>query len=478
MKFLPTIILLTALAGCARFEPEPVAPEKTAAELESRSLTNAALKAFLEKNLHREISGWPHPPWDFDMLTLAAFYYQPDLEVARAQWNSAQAGIKTAGGRLNPSVSAGAAYNSDVPSISPWMPAVSFDVPVETAGKRQRRIEQAQHLSASARFNLAAAAWQVRSELRASLIETAAAHRRLVLLQGQVEIQERTARLLEQQADAGAIARSELTVARIALAKSRLDLGDAQTQLATARVRTAKAIGVPTVALDDAELSFDPLKDLASQTNLTSAEVRRAALLGRADILGALADYAAAQSALQLEIAKQYPDVHLSPGYAWNQNQTGDNQWQLGLTVELPLLNQNQGPIAEAEAHRAEMAARFNALQAKVLAEIERAVAAFEVAERNAATLEGLAEAQAKQRQSVEAQVAAGAADQLDLQNARLEFNTAELAQLDAQTRLLQAAGALEDAVQRPLTGDISAAAFETTGANKPMNSPAKKEQK
>ena len=60
---------------------------------------------------------------------------------------------------------------------------------------------------------------------------------------------------------------------------------------------------------------------------------------------GALADYAASQSALQLEIAKQYPDLHLGPGYELDQT---DNKWSLGISLDLPILNHNQGPVAEA----------------------------------------------------------------------------------------------------------------------------------
>ena len=80
--------------------------------------------------------------------------------------------------------------------------------------------------------------------------------------------------------------------------------------------------------------------------------------------MGALADFAASQATLRLEIAKQYPDVRLSPGYQYDQ---GDNKWSLGLSVDLPVLNRNQGPIAEAKARRSEAAARFNAVQAKAL---------------------------------------------------------------------------------------------------------------
>jgi outer membrane protein TolC len=161
-----------------------------------------------------------------------------------------------------------------------------------------------------------------------------------------------------------------------------------------------------------------------------------------------LAEYAASQSALQLEIAKQYPDVHLSPGYQWDQ---GENKWQLGLSVELPVLNRNQGPIAEAAARRAESAARFEAMQAKVLAEIDRAVAMLAASRQNLDALQALSVAQKARRESVEAQIKAGAAERLDLLNAQFESAASVLAELDAQVKWQQAFGALEDAVQRPL---------------------------
>ena len=190
------------------------------------------------------------------------------------------------------------------------------------------------------------------------------------------------------------------------------------------------------------------MSERATADDLTSAEVRRAALQSRADILAALSDYAASEATLQLEIAKQYPDVHLSPGYQFDQ---GDNKWTLGITFDLPVLNQNQGPIAEAMARREEAAAKFNALQAKVLAEIENAVAAFRVSETNSALLDALAKEQIRQREAVEAQARAGAAERLDVVNSEVELAAGELAQLDGRVKLLQSVVALEDAVQRPI---------------------------
>jgi outer membrane protein TolC len=437
-----------ALVSCARFHSKPLSASANADALESRSLTNAALKAILEKNLHRNFDNWPEVEWDFDMLTLAAFYYHPSLEVARAQWAVAQGGEKTAGQRPNPTLTVTPTYNFTTLVPSPWDPVGSIDVPIETAGKRRHRRAQAAALSAAAKLNIASAAWTVRSGVRSGLMDLATAGQRETALEKQVSVQEEILRRQEQQAALGEIAPSESLAVRIALQKSRLDLADARRQRVEARARMAEAIGVPLRALYEVRLAPGSPENVRSMADLTTSEVRRTALQTRPDILAGLAEYAASQSALQLEIAKQYPDVHLQPGYEFDQ---GDSKWSLGFTVDLPVLNQNQGPIAEAQARREEAAARFNALQAKVLAEIDSAIEVFRISETNSTTLRTFTEAQAKRRDSVAAQLKAGAVDQVELLNAQFEFATAEVVQLEGEIKLQQAAAALEDAVQRPL---------------------------
>jgi outer membrane protein TolC len=452
---------LAALAGCARFEPKPLAADESAARLESRSLTNEALRSFLETNLQHELKNWPTMAWDLDLLTLAAFYYQPSLEVARAQWAVAQGGETTAAQRPNPTLTVTPGFNSTTAMASPWIPLGYVDIPIETAGKRRYRRVQAAHLSEAARLSVAAAAWQVRSNVRTALIDWGAARQRESLVRQQLELQEQVVKRLEQQVQAGAIAGTEALPYRIALQKSRLDLADAQRLQVDSRSRLAEAIGVPYSALEEVEFALEPLPPADVARNLTSADVRRAALQNRADILSALSQYAASQAALQLEIAKQYPDIHLQPGYQFDQ---GDNKWTLGLVVDLPVLSQNQGPIAEAKGRRWEAAAHFETVQAKVLADIDRAVQGLRVAEQTSATLRTLAEEQARRRDTVAAQLKAGAADQVELLNAQLEYASAALLQLDAQTKLQQAAGAVEDAVQRPF--QLPSAIFQSTDAH------------
>ena len=442
------------LVGCARFQPQPLAPERTAADLQARTLVAVGLRSFLETNLQATLPAWPLPVWDFTNLTLAAFYYHPDLDVARAQWGVATAGQVTAGERPNPTLSVVPGYNSTTTIPSPWIVTPSLDIPIETAGKRGYRLAQAGHLSEATRLNIASVAWQVRSRVRSRLVELHAATETQRLLQEQQTIQAENLRLLERQHEAGAVSAFEVTQAGIAADSTRLALRDAERQSAEARVQLAEAIGVPVGALDGVKFSFDGLGQLPAETSVSDA--RRQALLHRADILGALAEYAASQSALQLEIAKQYPDVHFNPGYEFDQ---GDNKWMLGLSLTLPVLNHNQGAIAEANAKRTESAAKFNALQARVLAEIDRAVAGYRASLQKQTDADTLLARLQKQEQRAQAMFDAGEISKGDLAALRLQLSASALARLDALVKSQQALGQLEDALQSPV--GLSAAAWQ-----------------
>jgi outer membrane protein TolC len=177
--------------------------------------------------------------------------------------------------------------------------------------------------------------------------------------------------------------------------------------------------------------------------------LRREALLERADVLAALAEYAASQSALQLEIARQYPDLRIGPGYEYDQ---GLNKWAvIGVSIELPVLNRNQGPIGEAEARRTEVAARFTALQASVIDEIDRALANRAAAQKALDRAEALFEAERRRHRSTTQAFEAGAVDRLALLTSDVTAIQAEQIYLDARIRVQQAVGDLEAAVQPPL---------------------------
>jgi cobalt-zinc-cadmium efflux system outer membrane protein len=444
----PVGLLLVGLlaASCARYHPRPIVPVQSLEDFEARRLDAPELESFLGS--HQGVTDWPPASWDLHSLTLSAFYYSPVLDVARAQWGVARGGVITAGGRPNPSVTAALGYNSTTPTdvVTPWIPEVALDIPIEIAGKRGIRIAQARQLSEAARLNILSAAWQVRSRVRGAFLDLYAARATDSLLTVQQEIQVESVRILERQLAVGEVSAYALTEARIALARSRLAALDASLVKVRARSELADAIGLSPTALDGITYSFQGFEQVSP--DLPSGEIRRRALVNRSDILGALAEYEATQAALQLEIRKQYPDISLGPGYQLDQT---DSKWTLGLSLTLPIFNRNRGPIAEAEARREEAAAHFLALQSRVLADLEGAVAAADSAFEQVRAADLLMDQLRHQQRSAEAAYRVGEISRLELLGRRAEIVTIALSRLQALVAAQQAIGALEDAMQSPI---------------------------
>src|SRR5665213_918620 len=163
-----------ALAGCATFRAQPVSPEQTRDQFNNRSLGDASLCRFLGTN-QVSVPG-KNETWDLRALTLVAFFYEPGLAEAREQLAAIQAAQITAGERPNPSVSVTPGYDIGIPgNPSPWLVTLTSDWPIETGGKRRKRMAQASHLAEAARWDLVGAIWQARSRVRAAMVALYAA---------------------------------------------------------------------------------------------------------------------------------------------------------------------------------------------------------------------------------------------------------------------------------------------------------------
>lgn len=432
-------------AGCVHYEARPISAPSALAALEARTLVGPELRDLLAAS--RSMPEWPPPAWDLRLLTLAAFAYQPDLAVARAGSKSAAAAITTAGERVNPTLSLGPGYNSTSPTnlVTPWIFTIGLDFTLEIGGKRGYRIAQARELSQAAQLNVATVAWQVRGRVRESLLALYAARSRGVLLTRQDDLQSTLVSLVERRWDAGAVSAFERSQARAALIETRLARKDAARAEAEARVSLAASLGVTPQALESVTLSFADFERIPPSLEETAA--RRQALLNRPDVLGSLMEYAASQSALQLAVARQYPDLHLGPGYQLDQ---GENKWSLSLGGILSVFHRNRGPIDEAEAKRAEAAARFTGVQARAIEQIELASVGESAARDKVAAVDDLVAKRREEVHSVETQHRAGEISRVELVTVQLEVVAAELARLEALLDLHAAFGKVEDAMQSP----------------------------
>ena len=454
---LPILILVLSLslAACADFQDRPLDPASSALRIAARSLADAGLRRFMERWLPG--APWPPPRWDLDRLTLAAIYYHPDLALARAQADIADAATVTAAQRPNPFLTLTPTWirNLGTAAAAPWIAATLVSIPIETAGKRDYRMDRSAQLADAARLRVADAAWQARARLRQAMLEVYAAQEAERLARQQLAIEAALDLRLEQQWAAGEVARLEVTRSQTALGHARLAVSAAGKRRAESRVMLAAAIGLPVDALAGVEFDFANLAAPLALDALALPRLREAALRERPDLLAALADYAAAQAALQLEIANQYPNIQANPGYTW---EVGEHRWTLGAMMPLPILHQNQGAIAEAEARRRESAARFDALQTRVLQDIDRARAGLQAVSSKWDDAEKQMGIQQDNLRSAQALFQAGETDRLALLGAELELAAAERARLDVLVETQQAVNALEDSLRFPIASTLSPA--------------------
>ena len=443
MKTLSLLISFTLLNGCVHFQEQPLSPSVSFSQLEARSLQQADLQQFIANYQH---GSKPSSQWNLDRLSLAALYFHPDLALARAQADSAEAATLTAAQHPNPSLAISPFWISNIAAAMPWIFASSLSVPIETAGKRGYRMTRSQHLTEAAELRITDTAWQIRGRLRLALLDVYAANETLRLLQQQAGIGQSLNISLQQQLAAGEIAHADVLAAQLALEQTQLNVTAAQKKQVESLDLLAAAIGVPATAVQGIALDFSEFSQFPHFDHSQFEQLKKTALHERSDLKAARSDYEAAQSALQLEIANQYPNLQANPGYTRN---ILENRWGLGITaLQLPIFNQNEGPIAEMEPKRRELAVRFEALQLRILGEIDRAHAALLAAHQRLTVAEQQWLNRSDYLHTTQALVAAGELDQSALKIAELALSIAERAHLDVQVENQQALAQLEIALR------------------------------
>ena len=423
------------LSNCVKYQAHPLDPPHSEQQFRTRSLADPGLIAFLKR------ADWPPAKLQLRDLYAVALYYNPDLDVARAHLRTAQAGIITANTRPNPSIGIGGGYTN-----APESPLVFYFTPsviMETGGKRAIRTLEAGKLAEAARVDVDATAWRVLSSVRAAWVDYAMALRDVDVLNNEIRARNETIAILEKRLSVGEGARPEVESARALLIAVRVESRAASTAVSEAAANLAAAVGMPALPAVDTSTLPETLADLPL------GDVQKAGLLHRADVRRSLLEYAADEAALRLEIAKQRPDIQLNPGYNFDE---GHHKITFGPGFDIPVFNLNRGPIAEAEARRAEAEARFNALQAQAIGEMETALVRYKGtrtelndADRTLVAIETTRTA------AMQRAVTAGEEDRLSLSGVRIEGAVAARARLEAERRLQSALGALEDAVQQPL---------------------------
>jgi cobalt-zinc-cadmium efflux system outer membrane protein len=454
-------VLIAGLSGawwwpaCTTYHARPLAPPQIEAAYHARTLDDAPLRSFVEANAGPDRPAWPPKVLDLRTLTLIGYYYSPDLEIARAQVAVAEANVRAAGARVNPDLVLDAGYNRNPESHLEYGIVPSFTI--ETGGKRGYRILQAERQADAAPIGLVEARWLDRSPIRAAIVNHVLATERLDVLRNEQSVRREMVEMFDRRLAVGEASRPELDVHRVDLISTDAAVQAASGEVAQTRAAVANAVGIPLAALQDVPVASSALDAPPAEEILPIRTLQRAGVLHRADLQRSLAEYAASDAALRLELARQYPDVVLSPGYIFEE---GFARYVLSAALQpVGLFHRNQGAIAVAEARRLEAGSRFEALQSRAIGDMERALVQYRaaLAEWRDAN-DRLVVVQRDREDAARRALEAGDGDRLSLATVRLQTATAARARLDAFSRAQIALGALEDAMQQPLEAALTVA--------------------
>jgi outer membrane protein, heavy metal efflux system len=462
------LIALVGTSGCVHYAPQPLPPEQVVATFSDRKLDDPRLREALDAKLPARVGEWPRRTWDRADLLVATLYYNDAISEARATFAVVNAGRRTARERPNPTVALLTEYANEGNQLTEyasqhggaplWLWGLTPDLPLDLGTRRSARIAVADATAQEARYDFMEVVWKERAALRRALLDVLMTGREVALLEKVGTDRQAQLEMAGHRLEAGAASHGDLDRLVADAVADEQRLHDARRRVSAARGALAATIGVPVAALDSIPLAWEGLEEPQRVDEGLIARWREEVLLERADVHSAVVGYSVAEESLRLEVAKQFPQVHIGPAYTWDH---GVHRLQFNLSLELPILNQHRGAIGEAEARREQAGAHLEGTLATAYQEIDEAIRQWRLALDRVADARGqVYDAAQHIYAETERAFEAGSSDRTELVAARVARTLAELQILDALRTAQEALAVLEDAMRRPLEGpeiDIAA---------------------
>jgi cobalt-zinc-cadmium efflux system outer membrane protein len=279
----------------------------------------------------------PAAPLSLQSAVELALSANPEASAASLEVDAYDGAILQAQARPNPEI---AALMEDTRSAS-RITTLQINQPIELGGKRAARVEAASRSRDVATVELASKRAEIRAGVVTAFFDVLIAQERRQLAQSLAELAQRASGAAQRRVLAGRISPVEETRAKVAEANIRIELMQAESELASARKRLAAIWGNPSPQFERALGDIESLPALPALTDF-QARLAHAPLMQRAR-----AEIERRQALAELERSRAVPDVTVSLGARRNE-ELGLNQAILGVSIPLPVFDRNQGNLLEA----------------------------------------------------------------------------------------------------------------------------------
>jgi cobalt-zinc-cadmium efflux system outer membrane protein len=315
---------------------------------------------------------------------------------------------------------------------------------VELGGKRDARIALGTAELDSATWQRRAIRLEVLSETATAFVTILAAQRRAQILEQQVAALDRLTPLLQRRVDAGASSPAEIIRGQVAANLVRVELQKAKTSLATARRELAILMGDDVPRFGVLVGRFDSFgRAPAFSTVLNSIN-------SNPQLMRWTAVRAQRDAELLSARLKSTPDVRVSAGWR-NFRDTRDDALTLGLSMSLPLWDQNQGDILAARESLEKVQAERSINKAALISVAGRSYDVLIGAQQEIELLRTSVLPDARRaRDSIEEGYVQGRFTLLELLDVQATITEAALREQDALQRFHTAVTTIEGLVGRP----------------------------
>lgn len=422
----PGLLIATALAACATYNPAPVDLGEHARVFASRLPDLEAVRAFA-----RAAFAVDAPSDAIDLATgkRIALWFHPELRQLRAEAGVARATADHAGVLPDPYLQGSVA--NKLGNENPWLVTSAFGLTLPLTGQLARAQDLADAQKGRALLHVLVREVQVQDELELAWVRWSVRASHVALLEQLRADLEGLAALAERLGEADEIARAEARAFRLEVVERTAQLLAASAERDEARAELDARMGLPPG--NDLPLRpTDGVADRSPSTGAVEVDVVRGpalALLQR--------DHEVRERDLELQVSKQWPMLTLGPGV---EEEDATNRPVINFLLPLPLWNRNQQVIAQAEAAREAAATALRIGCERALQTHHRAVRREHAArERVRVVDESLLPLCASQLADVRRQAELGHLDPLLILDAVTRTHDARFAWLEAQLAAAEA---------------------------------------
>ena len=379
-------VLISSVAACAAYRPEPLQGPDVEASLQDPAVPSLVQQAGgLRHALIAPVVLDPSAPLTLDAVTVIAVIANPDLAALRVQQQVADAQVFASGLFPDPQLSLGIDRVLS-PSGAGLVTAYTGGLSLDVLGKfftRRTDQEVARNAARQLRLDVAWAEWNTGGGARLQAIRQHYLARIDVLGRSAAVLATRLLESIDDAVARGDLKGDDLQAQRNAALDVALRADTASKALEANRLELNHMLGLrPDSAVRLATLVVGEPPTLPSTAELFAAARRQ-----RLDLQALEQGYAGQEANVARAVLGQYPRVGITLNRA--RDTSAVHTWGPAVNLDLPLWNRNRGEIALTSATRAQLRAEFVARLHQTRADIVTLVAALNTDQRTLRTARG-----------------------------------------------------------------------------------------